>query len=132
MNQNGVFYKTPSSHFYLIETFSSPNPFSSTLLITCLMTCDRFNWRERLKSKLGNSFLRYQASTPPFYFLLFLSVLILFLCLVYVFICLYLVLCLFDVYKHARLLELGFSFMLCFSILCFWVKVLNKSHTRMS
>ena len=26
MNQNGVFYKTPLSIFYLIETFSGPNP----------------------------------------------------------------------------------------------------------
>ena len=36
-------------------------------------------------------------------------------CFVYVIICLLsLVLCFFDVHKHARLLELGFSFMLFF------------------
>ena len=50
----------------------------------------------------------------------------------FIFLCLFsLVLCLFDVYKHDRLLELGFSFMLYFSVSCFWVRVLNKSHAHM-
>jgi len=37
------FHKTPSSNFYLIGTFSSPNPFSLNLQITFLLTCDRFD-----------------------------------------------------------------------------------------
>ena len=85
VNQKGIFYKTPLSQFYLIGTSSDLNPFSLTLPITCLMTpitClmtyNRFDWGERSKSKLGNSFLRYQASTLYFLF----SVLILFLYLV--------------------------------------------------
>lgn len=83
VNQKGIFYKTPLSQFYLIETSSSPNPFSLTLPIACLITCNRFDWGEQSKSKLGNSFLRYQASTLSFLFF----VLILFLCLVYVYAC---------------------------------------------
>ena len=34
------FHKTPSSQFYLIETFSGPNLFSLTLLITFLLVCE--------------------------------------------------------------------------------------------
>ena len=34
VNQKGVFHKTPSSQFYLIGSFSGPNPFSLTLLTT--------------------------------------------------------------------------------------------------
>jgi len=41
VNQKGVFHKTLSSQFYLTETSSYRNPFSLTLLIACLMTCDR-------------------------------------------------------------------------------------------
>ena len=41
VNQNGVFHKTPSSQFYLIETFSGPNTFSLTLLITFLLVCEQ-------------------------------------------------------------------------------------------
>ena len=40
VNQKGVFHKTPSSHFYLIGTFSSPNSFSLMLLITFLLVCE--------------------------------------------------------------------------------------------
>ena len=85
VNQKGFFHKTPSSEFYLIGTSSGLNPFSLTLLIACLMTCDRFDGGERSKSKLGNSFLRYQASTFLFSFLLLLLLFNLFflLCLCY-------------------------------------------------
>ena len=41
VNQKGVFHKTPSSQFYLIETFSSPNPFCLMLLITFLLFCEQ-------------------------------------------------------------------------------------------
>ena len=41
------FHKTPSSHFYLIGTFSGPNPLSLKFLITVLLNCDRFDWREQ-------------------------------------------------------------------------------------
>ena len=41
VNQKGVFHKTPSSQFYLIGTFSGPNPFSLTLLITFLLVCEQ-------------------------------------------------------------------------------------------
>ena len=40
VNQKGVFHKTLSSQFYLIGTFSSPNPFGLTLLITFLLACE--------------------------------------------------------------------------------------------
>ena len=43
MNQNGVFHKTPLSQFCVMGTFSGPNPFSLTLLITFLLNCDRFD-----------------------------------------------------------------------------------------
>ena len=96
------------------------------------MTYDRFNFGERSKSKFGNSF--WGIKLQPFFFLFksFPSALILFLGFVSAYICLCsLVLCLSNVYKHARLLELGFSFVLYFSVLCFWVRVCEQAHARM-
>ena len=43
VNQKGVFHKTLSSQFYLIGTFSSPNPFSLKFLISILLNCDRID-----------------------------------------------------------------------------------------
>ena len=96
------------------------------------MIYDRFNFGERSKSKFGNSF--WGIKLQPFFFLFksFPSALILFLGFVSAYICLCsLVLCLSNVYKHARLLELGFSFVLYFSVLCFWVRVCEQAHARM-
>ena len=116
MNQNEVFHKTPSSQFYLIGTTFGPNSFSLTLLIACLITCDIFDRGERSKSKLGNSFLRYQVSTfffPSFFLLLFN----IFSCFVCVITCLFRVgLCFLVYFEHVWLLELGFLFLLYFCV----------------
>ena len=95
----------------MIETSFGPSPFSLTLLIACLMTCDRFDWGERLKSKLGNSFLRYQASIFSFFGLICFS------CFVCVITCLFRVgLCFLVYFEHFWLLELGFLFLLYFCV----------------
>ena len=41
VNQKGVFYKTPSSQFCLIETFFGPNPSSLMLLLIFLLVCEQ-------------------------------------------------------------------------------------------
>ena len=53
VNQKRVFHKTPSSQFCLIETFSSPNLFSLTLLTTCLLTLIDLTEGDSKKSSLG-------------------------------------------------------------------------------
>ena len=120
MNQNGVFHKIPSSQFYLIRIFFGPNPFSLTLQITCLMTCNRVDQGEQSKSKLGNSFLRYQASTFLFSFQSSFYYLICSSCFVCVITYFFKVGLYFLTYsEHVWLLELGFSFLLCFSACLF-------------
>jgi len=113
-------------------TFFGLNPFSLTLLIACLMTYDRFNYGKWSKSSLGTPFEVSSFNLSFFLFKSFPCALILFLGFVYAYICLCsLVLCLSNVYKHARLLELGFSFVLYFSVSCFWVRVYEQAHARM-
>ena len=117
MNQNEVFHKTPSSQFYFIGTFSGPNPLSLILLITCLLTMIDLIEGNSQNQSLGTPF--EVSSFNPFFsfFLLFFLCFDLISCFVYVIACLLsLVLCLFDVHEHSWLLDLGFSFMLCFSI----------------
>ena len=80
---------------------------------------------------LGTPFEVSSFNLSFFLFKSFPCALILFLGFVYAYICLCsLVLCLSNVYKHARLLELGFSFVLYFSVSCFWVRVCEQAHAR--
>ena len=74
---------------------------------------------------LGTPFEVLSFNLSFFLFKSFFYVLILFLGFVYAYICLCsLVLCLFGVFKHIRLLDLIFQVLLCFFFLSvFWVKV---------
>ena len=54
VNQNGVFHKIPSTHFYLIGTFSGPNPLSLKFLIMCLLTVIDLTEENGQKSSLGS------------------------------------------------------------------------------
>jgi len=82
VNQKGVFHKKLSSQFYLIGTFSSPNPLNLTLLITCLLTVIDLTKGNGQNQSLGTPFEVSSFNPFSFIFLFFFSVLILFLYLV--------------------------------------------------
>ena len=51
VNLKGAFHKAPSSRLYLMGTFSGPNPLSLKFLISILLNCDGFDYREWSKIK---------------------------------------------------------------------------------
>ena len=81
-------YKVLSSQFYLIGTFSGPNPLSLRLLIMCLLTVIDLTERNGKKQSLRTPF--WGIKLQPFLFIFCFSfyVLILFFGLVYVYACL--------------------------------------------
>ena len=83
----GVFHKTPSSQFYLIETFSGPDFLSLRLLITCLLTVIDLTEGNGQNQSLGLLFWGIKALTLSFYFLSFFLCFNLIFCLVYVYTC---------------------------------------------
>ena len=83
-NQEGDFHKTPSSQFYLIETFFGPNPLSLRLIITCLLTVIDLTEGNGQNQSLGTPFKVSSFNPSSIIFLFLFSILILLLCLVYV------------------------------------------------
>ena len=132
VNKKGGFHKTPSSHFYLIETFSSSHPLSLKFLITCLLiVIDLTDGNLGQKSSLGAFCFKVFILASFFLFCLFL-VLILFLCVVQVYACfLRLVLQFFLCSKHVWLLESSFLIMIFFLLSASGLGFSNNSHTCM-